>query len=191
MGLLRVSDRLPSPPRPLPRPAPLSLVARGGPAKSCGRLDLVRYLPELVARALALARNEADAEDLVQETCLRALASFAREDEALRDPGAWLAVVMRNAWANRLRAREVEKRAKARLGLDRADRILVGARVTRDQLVALLGRLPARAQRLVVACLLDGEGRGSVAREMGMTKWAIEASLYRSRQVLRREGIEG
>jgi RNA polymerase sigma-70 factor (ECF subfamily) len=42
------------------------------------RFDLTDYLEGLYGYALELSRNRAEAEDLVQETCLRAMRSIDR-----------------------------------------------------------------------------------------------------------------
>ena len=42
------------------------------------RLDLTEYLDGLYGYAIVLSRNSAEAEDLVQETCLRALRGMGR-----------------------------------------------------------------------------------------------------------------
>ncbi|MFT7600703.1 MAG: RNA polymerase sigma-70 factor (ECF subfamily) [Acidimicrobiales bacterium] len=61
-------------------------------------------LPELdvlYRTARSLTRNNADAEDLVQETLLRAFRAIERFDG--RYPRAWLLTIMRNANINRAR----------------------------------------------------------------------------------------
>ena len=66
-----------------------------------------RYvLPEvdvLYRVALSITRNKADAEDLVQDTMLRAFRAIERFDG--RHPRAWLLTIMRNAQINRVRRR--------------------------------------------------------------------------------------
>ena len=66
-----------------------------------------RYvLPEvdvLYRVAYSITRHQADAEDLVQDTMLRAFRSIERFDG--RHPRAWLLTIMRNAQVNRVRRR--------------------------------------------------------------------------------------
>jgi RNA polymerase sigma-70 factor, ECF subfamily len=66
--------------------------------------DLLLYIDDLSRYALALARNKTDAEDLLQETYLRAL----KASESFW-PGAdlkrWLFRILRNIWFNELRRR--------------------------------------------------------------------------------------
>jgi RNA polymerase sigma-70 factor, ECF subfamily len=69
--------------------------------------ELQRQLPNLLPRlwqfALRLTRNHADAEDLLQRCCLRALEKRAqwRPDSVLL---SWLFSIMHSVWLNELRA---------------------------------------------------------------------------------------
>jgi RNA polymerase sigma-70 factor (ECF subfamily) len=65
-------------------------------------IDLSEYLDGLYSYALVLSRNRAEAEDLVQETCLRALRAMdsLRPDSNVK---SWLFTILRNIWLNELR----------------------------------------------------------------------------------------
>lgn len=66
-------------------------------------------LPEvevLLRVARSLTRHPADAEDLVQDTLLRAYRAIERFDG--RHPRAWLLTILRNAHVNRVRGRRPE-----------------------------------------------------------------------------------
>ena len=65
-------------------------------------IDLSQYLDGLYSYALVLSRNRTEAEDLVQETCLRALRAMARlrPDSNVK---SWLFTILRNIWLNQLR----------------------------------------------------------------------------------------
>ena len=67
--------------------------------------DAMQYAPQLYSGALRMTRNQADAEDLVQETYLRGFRSFHtfQEGTNLR---AWLFRIMTNAFINRYRAKQ-------------------------------------------------------------------------------------
>ena len=65
-------------------------------------IDFSTYLDGLYGYAVVLSRNRAEAEDLVQETCLRALRSIGQ----LRPDGnvkSWLFTILRNIWLNEVR----------------------------------------------------------------------------------------
>ena len=62
----------------------------------------VEYLDGLYSYALVLTRNHAEAEDLVQETYVRALPAMGRLREGSNTKG-WLFTILRNVWLNQLR----------------------------------------------------------------------------------------
>jgi RNA polymerase sigma-70 factor, ECF subfamily len=64
----------------------------------------LEYLNDLYSYAMVLTRNHAEAEDLVQETYVRAIPAMNR----LRSESnvkSWLFKILRNAWLNHLRKR--------------------------------------------------------------------------------------
>src|SRR5260370_3699503 len=67
-------------------------------------IDLQEYLDGLYSYGLVLSRNQAEAEDLVQETCLRALRAMERlrPDSNVK---SWLFTILRNIWLTQLRQR--------------------------------------------------------------------------------------
>lgn len=77
-------------------------LARG---QSQQRVDFTEYLDGLYGYAMVLSRNSAEAEDLVQETCLRALRAIdgLRAESSVK---SWLFTILRNIWLNQLRQRQ-------------------------------------------------------------------------------------
>jgi RNA polymerase sigma-70 factor, ECF subfamily len=77
-------------------------------------LALDEYFDGLYSYAMVLTRDRADAEDLVQETCVRAIQAM----ESLRPDSnvkGWLFTILRNIWLNQLRKRRTTPRL---IGLD-------------------------------------------------------------------------
>ena len=66
------------------------------------KIDLSEYVDGLYSYALVLSRNRTEAEDLVQETCLRAIRAMERlrPDSNVK---SWLFTILRNIWFNQLR----------------------------------------------------------------------------------------
>ena len=64
--------------------------------------EVLSYLEPLYATALRLTRNRADAEDLVQDTVVKAL-RFSNRFERGTNMRAWLSTILHNTWRNRLR----------------------------------------------------------------------------------------
>jgi RNA polymerase sigma-70 factor, ECF subfamily len=65
-------------------------------------MRIVSHIDDLYSYAVALTRNRDDAEDLVQETYVKALQAVTRlrPDSNLK---AWLSTILRNVWLNQLR----------------------------------------------------------------------------------------
>jgi RNA polymerase sigma-70 factor, ECF subfamily len=68
------------------------------------KIDVSAYIDKLYPYAMVLTRNPADAEDLVQETYVRALNAMGslRTDSNVK---SWLFTILRNIWLNQLRRR--------------------------------------------------------------------------------------
>ena len=64
--------------------------------------EVLVYLEPLYATAMRLTRNRADAEDLVQDTVVRAL-RFRNRFEPGTNLRAWLYTILHNTWRNRVR----------------------------------------------------------------------------------------
>src|SRR5712671_4480518 len=62
----------------------------------------VEYLDGLYSYALILTRNHAEAEDLVQETYVRAIPAMGRLRAGSNTKG-WFFTILRNVWLNQLR----------------------------------------------------------------------------------------
>src|SRR5215211_7296501 len=112
------------PPRPAPRPSEPALVPRvgrceaaksrlnraggrryGGPVADQAHFaeQALEYMPALYSAALRMTRNAADAEDLVQETYLRAYRGFGSFEQGT-NLKAWLYRILTNTFINRYRA---------------------------------------------------------------------------------------
>jgi RNA polymerase sigma-70 factor (ECF subfamily) len=64
--------------------------------------EVLSYLEPLYATALRLTRNRADAEDLVQDTLVKAF-RFSDKFEPGTNLRAWLSTILHNTWRNRVR----------------------------------------------------------------------------------------
>lgn len=65
----------------------------------------MQYMPQLYAAAMRMTRNQADAEDLVQETYLKAYRSYATFEEG-SNLRAWLYRILTNTFINKYRAKQ-------------------------------------------------------------------------------------
>jgi RNA polymerase sigma-70 factor (ECF subfamily) len=146
--------------------------------------ELVALLPRLRLQALALTRNRADADDLVQDAVRNALAartSFAPGT----DMAAWLYRILRNRFISKLRrAREVTGReadlAAAALPVRGAqeDTLVLG------ELRSALGRLPAEQRVALVAVVVQGMSYHALAAATGCAVGTAKSRVFRARNAL-------
>jgi RNA polymerase sigma-70 factor (ECF subfamily) len=145
----------------------------------CGALrpDLYRY-------ALWLARDRAVADDVVQDTLLRAWRAFASL-EAAASAKAWLCTIARREFARRFERRRLEVVDVAdlevledpALGVEDSQAVL-------DLRVAMWELEPDYREPLVLQVLM-GFTTEEIATELGLTNGAVLTRLFRARQKLR------
>ncbi len=73
--------------------------------RSTFQADAMQYAPQLYSAALRMTRNSADAEDLVQETFLKAYRSYHTFEDG-SNLRAWLYRILTNTFINKYRARQ-------------------------------------------------------------------------------------
>ena len=121
------------------------------------RLDFSEYLDGLYGYAMVLSRNRAEAEDLVEETCLRAL----RAIDGLREQSnvkGWLFTILRNLWLNqvpRTRSVEIELGADINGASDPADaaqdpHAVYASGVERERVQAAIQQLPLAFREIIL-----------------------------------------
>lgn len=150
-------------------------------------------LPEievLVRVAGALTRNHADAEDLVQDTLVRAFRGIDRFDGA--HPRAWLLTILRNTHLNRNRRRRPAllgdpDRAGASdpdSGAPSVEALVVGA--TFDAAVEdAFRRLPDEFRRTLELVDIGGLSYAEAAAVMGVPVGTVMSRVHRARRRIR------
>jgi RNA polymerase sigma-70 factor (ECF subfamily) len=154
-----------------------------------------RYvLPEvevLLRVALSRTRNAADAEDLVQDTLLRAYRAIGHFDGA--HPRAWLLTILRNAQVNRTRRRrptllrnpEAGERLQERRGSQpSAEAVVVGEAFDATVEDTVAG-LPARFRQVVELVDIDGLSYQEAADALGIPIGTVMSRLHRARHRIR------
>jgi len=154
-----------------------------------------RYvLPEvevLLRVALSRTGNTADAEDLVQDTLLRAYRAIGRFDGTY--PRAWLLTILRNAQANRVRRRRPsllrnpdagERIQEGRDAQPSAEALVVGQAfdATVEDAVA---RLPTRFRHVLELVDIDGLSYQEAADTLGVPVGTVMSRLHRARHRIR------
>lgn len=157
------------------------------------RLHVLPELEILFAVARRLTRDPHDAEDLVQDTLVRAYGALDRFDG--RHPRAWLLTILRNTNINRVRKHQPdllrdEQRTLGRLPAEGADGRSGPAEHALDRLpdrrvVEALQRL-SRDHRAVVALVdLDGLTYREAAELLDVPVGTVMSRLHRARAKLR------
>lgn len=154
-----------------------------------------RYvLPEidvLLRVALSRTHNAADAEDLVQDTLLRAYRAIGRFDGD--HPRAWLLTILRNAQVNRVRRRRPsllrdpdagQRLHEGRNALPSAEALVVSQ--TFDTTVGdAVARLPTRFRHVVELVDIDGLTYQEAADALGIPIGTVMSRLHRARHRIR------
>src|SRR2546430_12120502 len=99
----------------------------------------LEHIDALYGYALTLTRDQTEAEDLVQETYLRAVRAFGQlvPNSNLK---SWLFVIMRNAWLNQLRHKRSGP-SFVELDAEETDFVYQKDRLGEDPLVVYLRKL--------------------------------------------------
>jgi RNA polymerase sigma-70 factor, ECF subfamily len=161
--------------------------------------EALGFLDPLYATALRLTRNRADAEDLVQDTYVKAL-RFERRFERGTNLKAWLYTILHNTWRNRRRdaARDtvevdsalvekvVEEAAAASTGpavLDTPERILLRSTLDAD-LQAALDALPDAFREAVWLRDVEEFSYAEIAEMLGIPMGTVMSRISRGRRLL-------
>lgn len=142
--------------------------------------------------ARSITRDPTDAEDLVQDTMLRAYRAADRFDG--RHPRAWLLTIMRNAQVNRTRRRRPEllrdpDAELARLAETAGDGADPEARVLDPvidaSIVAAFDGLPPRFRAVVELVDVQGLAYREAADALGVPVGTVMSRLHRARRRIR------
>jgi len=149
---------------------------------------VLRELEGMRALARALAHDDAQADDLLQDAAVTALEHPPEE----APPRAWLAVVLRNR--RRMDARAAARRAAREHAVaviaddvERPDAALDRARAF-ERLAAALVALDEPFRTTVVRRYLDGQSAAQIAKDLrvpaGTVRWRLKTGLERLRAAL-------
>ena len=151
------------------------------------REEMVRLLPRLRRFAYSLTRDADRGNDLVQETCARALAKLD-----LWEPGtrfdSWMFRIAQNLWVDRMRS---EKTRGETVDIDDAHdlvdtdgRNVTDSRLTLNEVARSIARL-SREQQLVVSLVcVDGMSYKEAAAVLELPIGTVMSRLSRARLTL-------
>jgi RNA polymerase sigma-70 factor (ECF subfamily) len=150
------------------------------------RAALIRLLPRLRRFGIALTGSQADADELVQDTCERAM----RRQDQLRDGSrldAWLYEIMRNRWTDEVRWRSIRRHddigtAHATVG-EEGERT-AEARMTLGAVRKALATLSPEHRSVLVLVCVDGLTYQEAADVLGIAVGTVMSRLSRGRREL-------
>jgi RNA polymerase sigma-70 factor, ECF subfamily len=146
--------------------------------------------PVLHAYCRRLTGTIWDAEDLVQDTLLRAFASWGVTHPAIADPKSYLLRIATNLWVDRLRREGLHadyERAEARSSLADAPASANPDFTThvRDAGARLIRSLPPQERAAIVLKEAFDMSIDEIAHVLATTPGAVKAALHRGRERLR------
>jgi RNA polymerase sigma-70 factor (ECF subfamily) len=166
----------------------------------------MQYAPQLYSAALRMTRNQADAEDLVQDTYLRAYRGFGgfTEGTNLR---AWLFRILTNAYINTYRSKQrrpvetdladVEDLYLYRrlptldaLGVSRSAEDQLFDLLTDDEVKQALEDLPENFRLPVLLADVEGFSYKEIAEIMDTPIGTVMSRLHRGRKAMQKSLFE-
>jgi len=156
---------------------------------------LVEHLDSLYRTAVRLTRHREVAEDLVQETCLRAFRAY----DQLEHPGSarsWLFKILLNIFRNDAKQQKTEfvdlelsEALIASSPLCEYDQHVVFDRLLEDEVEKALESLPDEFRIPIILSDLEDWTMAEIAEVLGRPSGTVASRLFRGRQLLR-ESLE-
>ncbi len=163
------------------------VTSRGIAAPESMRAAIEQHAAAVYRLALSIVRDPALADDVVQETMIKAWRAAPRQGDGTV-PRAWMLRVARNAAISMVRSRRDDL-----YGDDAPEQVsaltvarAVEGRAALSELHAALGRLDADARALIVLREIDGLTYDEIAAAMDLPLPTVKTRLFRARQVLKR-----
>jgi len=166
----------------------------------------MEHMPSLYAAAMRMTRNKADAEDLVQETYLKAYRAFGgfQDGTNLR---AWLYRILTNTFINIYRAKKRRPEESdlddvedlylyrrlggleaAQAGRSAEDEVL--DQITEGEVKAAIEALPEQFRMAVLLADVEGFQYKEIAEILGIPIGTVMSRLHRGRRALQKSLFE-
>lgn len=151
------------------------------------RSRMVALLPRLRRFACALTGDPEQGDDLVQDTCLRALSRVEQWQSGTR-LDSWMYRIAQNIWFDRMRANRVRGEivdidaVEQLVGDDGRD--VAEGRLTLEAVSAAMARLPADQRALVALVCIEGFSYKEAAEISEIPIGTVMSRLARARRAL-------
>jgi RNA polymerase sigma-70 factor (ECF subfamily) len=177
---------------------------RQDPLKDEFEAEALPHLDALFANALRLTHARADAEDLVQETVLRAFRFYDRFERG-SNVKAWLLRIQYNTFVNRYRRSSKEREIKDRMTQEPSGEDVISREALRAltdpmgtalrplisrEIEAALALLPEDQRMVVVLADIEELSYKEIASVLGCPIGTVMSRLHRARRALRQHLLD-
>ena len=164
------------------------------------------YMDQLYSAARRMTRNTADAEDLVQETYLRAYRGFGNFQQGT-NLRAWLFRILTNAFINSYRSKQRKPQSvdlagvedlylhqrlggdvRAALGASAEDVLM--ETITESEIIEALESLPEEYRITVLLADVEGFAYKEIAEILDVPMGTVMSRLHRGRKTLQKRLLE-
>ncbi len=159
--------------------------------------DVFPFVDSLYSTAYRLVMNHQDAEDLVQETCLKAF-KYHDKFEMGTNLRAWLFKILKNTFINNYRKKKATPQQVDFAGIEESMESLIPdhtrtaadpesllfAGLLDDQVEGALNDLPEEYHMVVVLADIEGKSYKEIAQIMHIPLGTVMSRLYRGRKML-------
>lgn len=148
--------------------------------------EMISLLPRLRRFARTLTRSVSEADDLVQEACLRALARADQWDRA-QPLDRWLFRITRNLWISEIRKRNVRLGAGQVPAEDSTELIAQEtgeASVVAADLRGHIASLPGELASVLLAVSVEGYSYAEAAELFDIPVGTVMSRIHRARKAL-------
>jgi RNA polymerase sigma-70 factor, ECF subfamily len=157
----------------------------------------------VVRTARFLTRNSAEADDLAQETLVKAFKSISQFDPT-SNAKFWISSILRNTWIDHLRANgrhsavlavddlagEIEDRATVS-AVDTADAEALLERFSDERIILALKELPAEIRWTLLLVDVESLDHAAAAAILGVPVGTVKSRAHRGRKMLREMLVSG
>ena len=155
----------------------------------------LEHMDSLYRYALYMAENESDAQDLVQDTYLRAYRFFDKFEEGTNCK-AWLLTILKNTFINtvrrdrkhsqNIRLSEMEDRG-VELSVDANPEDMIFGSLFDDDITTAMDSLNVECKTVVLLADVEGLSYKEIARVVGCPIGTVMSRLCRGRRLLRKK----
>src|SRR6184192_2278366 len=181
------------PPRPAETPQPAESVLAEAEKGASFEREALTHLDSLYRVALRLTGNPAEADDLVQETMLKAYRAWHQFEKGSNAKG-WLLTILRHAFINEYRRRT---RHPETVDIDAIEPFSVFEelqdedpqgtffdRIVDDEVLRAIDNLPEQFRETVVLSDVEGLSYDEIARILEVPVGTVKSRLFRARRML-------